>query len=179
MATPDEFQLACPRCDGPGLYAIQDGHRVRTGMTSNLSRFVRRQRAARVLYVARLEPGETTRAWRSLLNSLRGLIPKECQYEAGAVRDVARGMYALQGPGISADNPRTLEVRLKTRGSRRQFTARAWFMPTPLVPSEEGTMRSASRGGPRGHRDLCIGSRHVAAWLGSRHVARAPRKRPE
>jgi diguanylate cyclase (GGDEF)-like protein/PAS domain S-box-containing protein len=34
-------------------------------------------------------------------------------------RDVARGMYALQGPGISADNPRTLEVRLKTRGSRR------------------------------------------------------------
>lgn len=34
-------------------------------------------------------------------------------------RDVARGTYALQGPNISADNPRTLEVRLKTRGSRR------------------------------------------------------------
>ena len=92
MATPDEFQLACPRCDGPGLYMIQDGHRVRTGMTSNLSRFVRRQRAARVLYVARLEPGETTRAWRSLLSSLQGLTPKECQYEVGAARDVARGM---------------------------------------------------------------------------------------
>ena len=92
MATPNEFQLACPGCDGPGLYMIQDGHRVRTGMTSNLSRFVRRQRAARVLYVARLEPGETTRAWRSLLSSLQGLTPKECQYEVGAARDVARGM---------------------------------------------------------------------------------------
>lgn len=34
-------------------------------------------------------------------------------------RDVARGTYALNAPNISADNPRTLEVRLKTRGSRR------------------------------------------------------------
>lgn len=28
-------------------------------------------------------------------------------------RDIARGTYALKGPNISADNPRTLEVRLK------------------------------------------------------------------
>ncbi|MBY6034330.1 EAL domain-containing protein [Marinobacter daepoensis] len=34
-------------------------------------------------------------------------------------RDVARGTYAMQGPDISADNPRVLEVRLKTRGSRK------------------------------------------------------------
>lgn len=34
-------------------------------------------------------------------------------------RDIARGTYALKGPNISADNPRTLEVRLKTRGSRK------------------------------------------------------------
>ncbi|MDX1598102.1 MAG: EAL domain-containing protein [Marinobacter sp.] len=34
-------------------------------------------------------------------------------------RDVARGTYALNAPNISADNPRTLEVRLKTRGSLR------------------------------------------------------------
>ncbi|MFL1454612.1 putative bifunctional diguanylate cyclase/phosphodiesterase [Marinobacter sp. GN3S48] len=34
-------------------------------------------------------------------------------------RDVARGTYALNAPNISADNPRTLEIRLKTRGSRR------------------------------------------------------------
>jgi len=34
-------------------------------------------------------------------------------------RDVARGIYALNAPDISADNPRTLEIRLKTRGSRR------------------------------------------------------------
>jgi hypothetical protein len=75
-------------CSTPGR---EDGHRVRTCMASNLSRFVRRQRApARVRYVVRLKPGETTRAWRSLLNSLRGLTPKECQYEADAARDVAR-----------------------------------------------------------------------------------------
>ncbi|WP_417517075.1 EAL domain-containing protein [Marinobacter sp.] len=34
-------------------------------------------------------------------------------------RDVAKGAYALNAPDISADNPRTLEIRLKTRGSRR------------------------------------------------------------
>ncbi len=93
MATLEEFELVCPDCDGPGLYAIQDGHRLRTGMTSNLSRFVRRQRTpVRILSVARLEPGEATHAWRSLLSSLRGLTPKECQFEAGAARDVAQGM---------------------------------------------------------------------------------------
>lgn len=34
-------------------------------------------------------------------------------------RDLARGTYALTGPNITAHNPRTLEVRLKTRGSRK------------------------------------------------------------
>ena len=92
MATPEEFELVCPDCDGPGLYAIQDGHRLRTGVTSNLSRFVRRQRTPGILSVARLEPGEATRAWRSLLRSLRGLTPKECQFEAGAAHDVTQGM---------------------------------------------------------------------------------------
>ena len=104
MATPEEFELACPDCDGPGLYAIQDGHRLRTGVTSNLSRFARRQRIpVRILSVARLEPGEATRAWRSLLRSLRGLIPKECQFEAGAARDVTHGMLeAARGSVLTA-----------------------------------------------------------------------------
>ncbi|WP_166251471.1 putative bifunctional diguanylate cyclase/phosphodiesterase [Marinobacter salicampi] len=34
-------------------------------------------------------------------------------------QDVTRGTYALQDPGISAENPRTLEVRIKTRSSRK------------------------------------------------------------
>ena len=104
MATPEEFELACPDCDGPGLYEIQDGHRLRTGVTSNLSRFARRQRTpVRILSVARLEPGEATRAWRSLLRSLRGLTPKECQFEAGAARDVAQGMLGVaQGSVLTA-----------------------------------------------------------------------------
>ena len=105
MATPEEFELACPDCDGPGLYAIQDGHRLRTGVTSNLSRFVRRQRTPGILSVARLEPGEATRAWRSLLRSLRGLTPKECQFEAGAARDVTHGMLeAARGSVLTASD---------------------------------------------------------------------------
>ena len=100
MATPEEFELACPDCDGPGLYAIQDGHRLRTGVTSNLSRFVRRQRTpVRILSVARLEPGEAIHAWRSVLGSLQGLTPKECQFEAGAARDVAQGMLGAARHG--------------------------------------------------------------------------------
>ena len=80
------------------------GHRLRTGVTSNLSRFARRQRTpVRILSVARLEPGEATRAWRSLLRSLRGLTPKECQFEAGAARDVAQGMLeAARGSVLTA-----------------------------------------------------------------------------
>ncbi|MCH8497069.1 MAG: EAL domain-containing protein [Marinobacter sp.] len=34
-------------------------------------------------------------------------------------QDANRSSYVLKDPGISADNPRTFEVRLKTRGSRR------------------------------------------------------------
>ena len=55
MATPREFELACPACDGPGIYAVEDGLRLRVGLTSNLSRFVRRQRTpVLILYVARV-----------------------------------------------------------------------------------------------------------------------------
>ena len=106
MATLEEFDLACPDCDGPGLYAIQDGHRLRTGVTSNLSRFVRRQRTpVRILSVARLEPGEAIHAWRAVLGSLHGLTPKECQFEAGAARDVAQGMLgAARGSVLTASD---------------------------------------------------------------------------
>ena len=70
MATAHEFELACPACDGPGIYAIEDGLRLRVGLTSNLSRFVRRQRTpVRLLYVVRLEPGKAPRAWRALLSN--------------------------------------------------------------------------------------------------------------
>ena len=118
MATPEEFELACPDCDGPGLYAIQDGHRLRTGVTSNLSRFARRQRTpVRILSVARLEPGEATRAWRSLLRSLRGLTPKECQFEAGAARDVAQGMLgAARGSVLTASDIHRRAQRFRSQG---------------------------------------------------------------
>ena len=122
MATLEEFELACPDCDGPGLYAIQDGHRLRTGVTSNLSRFARRQRTpVRILSVARLEPGEATRAWRSLLRSLlrslRGLIPRECQFEAGAARDVAHGMFgAARGSVLTASDIRRRAQRFRSQG---------------------------------------------------------------
>ena len=95
MATAQEFALACPACVGPGIYAIEDGFRRRVGLTSNLSRFVRRQRTpVLILYFACLEPGKAPRTWRLLLSSLRaqGLAPRECQFEAGAAHDVARSL---------------------------------------------------------------------------------------
>ena len=110
MATLEEFELACPDCDGPGLYAIQDGHRLR---------FARRQRTPGILSVARLKPGEATRAWRSLFRSLRGLIPKECQFEAGAARDVTHGMLeAARGSVLTASeiHRRAQRFRSPVRG---------------------------------------------------------------
>ena len=122
MATPREFELACPACDGPGIYAVEDGLRLRVGLTSNLSRFVRRQRAPVLIqYVARLEPGKASRAWRSLLSSLRaqGLMPRECQFEASAAHDVARSMAraARHRSVLAASDIHRLARRAVTRRS--------------------------------------------------------------
>ncbi|MDN6318513.1 MAG: EAL domain-containing protein [Marinobacter sp.] len=67
-------------------------------------------------------------------------------------RDVAKGIYALNAPDISADNPRTLEMRLKTRGSRkatRYFEITAFPIdPQTWTPSGDaqggGSGRNAS-----------------------------------
>ena len=136
MATPEEFELACPDCDGPGLYAIQDGHRLRTGVTSNLSRFARRQRTpVRILSVARLEPGEATRAWRSLRRSLRGLIPKECQFEAGAARDVTQGMLeAARGSVLTASE-------IHRRAQRFRSPVRGESVASPRLESSDSGHR--------------------------------------
>ncbi|MBO6851584.1 MAG: EAL domain-containing protein [Marinobacter sp.] len=61
-------------------------------------------------------------------------------------RDVARGTYALNGPNITADNPRTLEVRLKTRGSRRanrHFEITAFPIDPETWPHTGGNGREA------------------------------------
>ena len=122
MATAREFELACPACDGPGIYAVEDGLRLRVGLTSNLSRFVRRQRTpVRLLYIVRLEPGKAPRAWRALLSSLRaqGLAPRECQFEAGAAHDVAQSMAraARHGSILAASDIHRLARRTRTRRS--------------------------------------------------------------
>ena len=122
MATAREFALACPACDGPGIYAIEDGFRLRVGLTSNLSRFVRRQRAPiHIMYVARLEPGKAPRAWKALLSDLRaqGLVPRECQFEAGVANDVAQNMdrAARHGNILAASDIRRLARRAGTRRS--------------------------------------------------------------
>ena len=122
MATAHEFELACPACDGPGIYAMEDGFRLRVGLTSNLSRFVRRQRTpVRVLYIVRLEPGKALRAWRALLSYLRaqGLVPRECQFEAEAAHDVSQSMAraARRGSILAASDIRRLARRAGTRRS--------------------------------------------------------------
>ena len=122
MATAHEFELACPACDGPGIYAVEDGLRLRVGLTSNLSRFVRRQRTpVRLLYIVRLELGKPPRACRALLSYLRaqGLAPRECQFEAGAAHDVAQSMAraARRGSILAASDIRRLARRAGTRRS--------------------------------------------------------------
>ncbi len=63
-------------------------------------------------------------------------------------RDVARGMYALSAPNVSSDNPRTLEVRLKTRGSRRA-TRHFEITAFPIDP-QTWPHSDATRGGGSG-----------------------------
>ncbi len=59
----------------------------------------------------------------SKIESLLGYRPDDLNGEHFSIildeQDVVRGTYALRDPSISADNPRTLEVSLKTRGSRK------------------------------------------------------------
>ena len=90
------------------------------GLTSNRSRFVRRQRTPiRLLRIVRLEPGKAPRAWRALLSYLRaqGLAPRECQFEAGAARDVAQSMAqaARRGSILAASDIRRLARRAEAR----------------------------------------------------------------
>jgi diguanylate cyclase (GGDEF)-like protein/PAS domain S-box-containing protein len=62
-------------------------------------------------------------------------------------RDLARGTYALTGPNISAHNPRTLEVRLKTRGSRkatRHFEITAFPISPETWPQDDGAISHRS-----------------------------------
>ncbi|MGO1461161.1 MAG: EAL domain-containing protein [Marinobacter sp.] len=75
-------------------------------------------------------------------------------------RDVAKGIYALNAPDINADNPRTLEIRLKTRGSRR---ATRYFEITafPIAP-QTWTHSSDVQGGGSGS-----GSGQNASYYGT------------
>ncbi|PVY79005.1 PAS domain S-box-containing protein/diguanylate cyclase (GGDEF)-like protein [Tamilnaduibacter salinus] len=67
-------------------------------------------------------------------------------------QDIRRGLQALEDPDISADNPRTFELRLKTRGSRkpnRHFEITAFPIgdnPVNMLPSDgvAGNTRDAT-----------------------------------
>ncbi|PSF10756.1 two-component system response regulator [Marinobacter fuscus] len=64
--------------------------------------------------------------------------------------DAARGLHALQAPDISPDNPRVLEVRLKTRGNRattRDFEITA-FPVDPQTWPHTGETRGGYTGKP-------------------------------
>ncbi|SFM12491.1 putative bifunctional diguanylate cyclase/phosphodiesterase [Marinobacter zhejiangensis] len=57
------------------------------------------------------------------VNALLGYMPSELIGQHFSImldeQDVARGTYAIQDTSVSSENPRTLEVRMKTRGSRK------------------------------------------------------------
>ncbi|RBW50626.1 EAL domain-containing protein [Marinobacter sp. F3R11] len=71
-------------------------------------------------------------------------------------RDVARGIYAFNAPDISADNPRTLEVRLKTRGSR-QATRHFEVTAFPVDP-QTWTHNHRAQGGGSGQNACYYGT---------------------
>ncbi|MGO1500509.1 MAG: putative bifunctional diguanylate cyclase/phosphodiesterase [Marinobacter sp.] len=71
-------------------------------------------------------------------------------------RDVARGTYALNAPDISADNPRTLEIRLKTRGSK-QATRHFEITAFPIDP-QTWTHSGGTRGGGSGQNACYYGT---------------------
>ncbi|GGC80793.1 putative bifunctional diguanylate cyclase/phosphodiesterase [Marinobacter halophilus] len=86
------------------------------------------------------------------VESLLGYQPAELCGEHFRVilddRDVARGTYALRGPDISADNPRTLEVRLKTRGNSkatRHFEITAFPVDPQSWPQTGVTLGGSTR----------------------------------
>ncbi|GGE68518.1 hypothetical protein GCM10011533_21120 [Streptosporangium jomthongense] len=89
----------------------------------------------------------------SKIESLLGYTPDElCGKHFRHIlddRDVAKGIYALNAPDISADNPRTMEIRLKTRGSRRA-TRHFEITAFPIAP-QSWTHNSSTRGGGSGH----------------------------
>lgn len=86
------------------------------------------------------------------VESLLGYQPKELCGEHFRIilddRDIARGTYALQGPDISADNPRTLEVRLKTRGNAkatRHFEITVFPVDTHSWPQTSASLGGSTR----------------------------------
>ena len=96
----------------------------------------------------------------SKIESLLGYKPTElCDQHFRHIlddRDVARGIYALNAPDISADNPRTLEIRLKTRGSRRA-TRHFEITAFPIDP-QTWTHNSNTHGGGSGQNACYYGT---------------------
>lgn len=96
----------------------------------------------------------------SKIESLLGYKPAElCDQHFRHIlddRDVAKGIYALNAPDISADNPRTLEIRLKTRGSRRA-TRHFEITAFPIDP-QTWTHTGNTRGGGSGQNARYYGT---------------------
>ena len=100
-------------------------------------------RAATTDSRARLEPGKATRAWRSLLRSLRGLIPKECPFEAGAARDVTHGMLeAARGSVLTASEiHRRAASEIQRRAQRFRSPVRGESVASTRLESSDSGHR--------------------------------------
>lgn len=96
----------------------------------------------------------------SKVESLLGYKPAElCERHFRHIlddRDVARGVYALNAPDVSADNPRTIEIRLKTRGSQ-QATRHFEITAFPIDP-QNWTHSRNTRGGASGQNASYYGT---------------------
>ena len=141
MATAREPEAACPTCS-PGNYAMEDGSRARAGFASDLSQVVRRQRGpVRIRDVLRLEPGRAPHVWRALLGALQaqGHMPRECQFEGGATRDVAANI-AHHGSRLTAQDIRDRARRVRHSSSDSVASTRLESGSRP--PSRHGAQHS-------------------------------------
>ncbi|WP_413231695.1 putative bifunctional diguanylate cyclase/phosphodiesterase [Marinobacter sp.] len=85
------------------------------------------------------------------VQSLLGYVPSELvgKHFSSMLddQDVARGSYAILDANVSSDNPRTLELRMKTRGSRkanRHFEVTAFPIDPNTWPHLSGARERAS-----------------------------------
>ena len=126
MATPREFELACPACDGPGIYAVEDGLRLRhasCGDSELLSAFCT---SCAWNLVKRSAPGGRC----SATSALKGLSPGSASSRRGLHTMSPRAWRGRRGAEASSPHQTSAALRgVQGRAARalRQTEVIPWL----------------------------------------------------